>query len=229
MHSGAAAYLSPAHCAPSVHGSCSICSHLSCRCESHGCWDTTPPLKQKNHYHSEGKSWEVHYWWLLTEEVGNSGEQLSVLWEKAEQNNVHAQELPADTNYHHCDLPELSEQNSEHVLVSRWVRSLVRGSEASWCFFFFFFFFKVVWCQDSTAKCYFAHFLLKSLSERPSRWQETGNTFSHLGANHKLRLFHHLFSGSESEMFRDGRVAAQMLGWLRTQTYECDLYSRHGS
>lgn len=31
----------------------------------------------------------------------------------------HAREPPAGTDYHHCDLPELGEHNSVHILVSR--------------------------------------------------------------------------------------------------------------
>lgn len=129
-------------------------------------------------------------------------EQLSASQEhrKAEQHNVRAQELPAGSTQSQTTttvtfLPSV--YKTLHILVSRWVRSLVCLTAAVLQLQCAFFFLKScetsVQHQDSTANVTSPFPEQKSLSERPSLLQETGNTFSHLGAG--LRLLHHLFFG----------------------------------
>lgn len=161
----------------------------------------------ENHYMSGvKKKWEVYHWWLLTEEV-----EMMVKWsswvfhENTERQSkimcMHKSCLQAARK-----LPPLWPSLVQWTklcahLVSRWVRRLVclRAAVLKLHCAFFFSCVKppvMTGPKPQMLLCSFPE--QKSLSERPSLLQETGNTFSHLGADHKLRLLHHLFSGAES-------------------------------
>lgn len=57
-------HLSPAHCAPSAHGSWSTWSHLSCRCEPRGCWGRGRSLEHKNTFQHNVHQHKVWCRWV---------------------------------------------------------------------------------------------------------------------------------------------------------------------